>query len=128
MNEKKTDDHIIPVCCQSIHLLDNGAFGNAVNRQIGQIIADINDRPHNAELKPEKRKLKIEIEFEPELRIDAGVAQLEAINMTPSVAGAVPKTVGSAHDVRLREGHPHFNKDIPYAFNQLPLEYGEEDE
>lgn len=113
-------DHIQTLDAESIPALDNGAFGDAINKAFRTIFSDILDRPSNAQGKPEKRKLKIEIDFIPEVE-EQDKRALTGIKIEPKVQGDIPAIVGGLTDVRFVGKTPCFNKDCPTNFYQKPL-------
>lgn len=114
--------HIVPICARSIPEFDRGMFGKAVDREIGLIMQDIQQRPANMAGKTETRKLKIEVAFKPIVRQHTdGSYQLIGIEMEPQFSGVIPKTVGGVTDVKIVRGKACFNREIPADFNQLPL-------
>lgn len=117
------DAHIVALNAETIGRLDSGRFGAAINRAIRLIAADINDRPANAAGKTERRKLKIEIAFEPVCEYDQETREktLVAIHVEPRVFGTCPPTVGSVHQMKFKNAAPHFNVDAPHSFDSRPL-------
>lgn len=115
-------EHIQTLDAQSIPALDNGSFGDAINKAFRIIFADILDRPSNAQGKPEKRKLKIEIDFIPEVE-EQDKRALKGIKIEPKVQGDIPAIVGGLTDVRFVGKTACFNRDCPENFYQKPLPY-----
>lgn len=115
--------HHIQLDATGIAELDGGMFGAAINRAIDIVQKDIRDRPANAAGKCEPRKVQIELTFTPEGTLRQGVFELEAIQLEPKVKGTVPPVVGGVTEVRIVRGKPHFNRDVPHSFDQLPLDF-----
>ena len=114
------NSHIKPIDAESIPMLDNGAFGDAINRALTILFRDILDRPSNAAGKVESRVLKIEICLTPEVdEVDRKL--LTGIKLEPKVKGDCPATVGGITDVRFVGSTPSFNQDNPSEFYQRSL-------
>lgn len=117
------EPQIIPLTANTLGRLDTGRFGVAIDRALRLIEQDIADRHANAAGKCERRKLKIEITLEPIVEYDQQTreVQLVGIHVEPRVYGSVPPTVGSVHQMRIRNGSAHFNLDAPHSFDARPL-------
>ena len=120
-------NHIKRIDASTIASLDNGAFGDAINRALTLLFQDILDRPSNAAGKVESRVLKIEIALTPEVEEQDRKA-LTGIRLEPKVKGDVPATVGGITDVRFVGSSPCFNQDNPSEFYQKSLLSGLQEE
>lgn len=116
-------------CAQTLHMVDDERFGEEVNRQISNVIADIMARPMDGDGKPTKaRKVLIAFEFAPILAIDpqTKVPYLRAIDAVGHVDNKRPKTTGRKIDLRVIEGKVLWRPNSQDEFGQLSL-FGEDE-
>lgn len=109
--------------CANIGALDGGMFGAQVNAHIEAIVRDILNRRAKLNGKPERRKLKIELEFcgRVELNKATNTVEVTDIVVTPSADVALPKTRGDFNVLRIKSGNVLFNAEFPKDFEQPPL-------
>lgn len=120
-------DYLKQLDADGILDLDQGALRNEVNRQIGNIMRDIADRPCNADLKTETRKLTLSVEFHPQVKVNKATrsAELFSIEVEPVLKIKSPDTRGGRTEVKVKRGVPVFNLDTPDSVDQIPLPFDE---
>jgi hypothetical protein len=117
-------DHIQPFNSNALAGLDGGALGLELDRQIGMLCRDINDRPMDCTGKATPaRKLKVEFTLTPVIEFDKDTQSpaLTGIEVEPHVDGITPKVTGGKTEVRMIRGKLLYNKSIPTKFDQMPL-------
>lgn len=122
-------DHLKQLDADGILDLDQGALRTEINRQIAIIMRDIADRPCNADLKTEARKLTFALEFHPQVKVNKATrsAELYSIEVEPVVTVKAPATRGGRTEVKVKRGQPVFNLDTPDSVDQIPLPFETED-
>lgn len=116
-------DHLRELRIETIGDLDAGAFGMLCNSYLKTILNDLRNRPASGGGKPEKRKLRVELEFIPRVEINKATRQVELteIIVQPTASVVLPKGKGDANILREKSGMVLFNCECPTDFEQPPL-------
>ena len=88
----------------AVAALDNGGAGICFNKLMAAVATECTERPLDADMKPVKHVIKMELVLEPVAEIDHGEVQLRGVNVTPSFALKSPAYRGGTVNALVCDG------------------------